>query len=183
MYVLLPRPTVFVDDGKFPCARIYFPDYIISTCSRVSSFCCFLPYSLISYECLATSFLAYSLLYVAVPTLLRPLIIFVFSGCIPSFALHTVLLIVLEHPGIFFAAVICTFFSSCFTRFAFPSHMSPAHSSFGIIYIINPNTCFMYPSVSEDTLVVPSVPVILVVYLVPSANINPDIVSFPMLSP
>ena len=40
-----------------------------------------------------------------------------------------VLLVVLEHPSTFLAAVIWTF-SSCFTDFALPSHMAPAHSSF-----------------------------------------------------
>ena len=58
-----------------------------------------------------------------------------FSGYIPSSALHAVLLVVLEHPRTFLAAVICTV-SSCFTNFAFPSHTTSAYSSFGTITLI-----------------------------------------------
>ena len=45
------------------------------------------------------------------------------------------LLVVLEHPSTFLAAAICTV-SSCFTNCAFPSHTSPAYSSFGTITFI-----------------------------------------------
>ena len=61
--------------------------------------------------------------------------LFVLSGYIPSSALTTVLLVVLQHPSIFLAAVICTVFS-CFTNFAFPSHASPAYSNFDTITFI-----------------------------------------------
>ena len=58
-------------------------------------------------------------------------------GYIPSSAPSApVLHIVLEHTNnsIFLAAVICTAaVSGCFTNFAFPSHTSPAYSSFGAI--------------------------------------------------
>ena len=57
---------------------------------------------------------------------------FVSSGYISSSALNTVLLVVLEQPSIFLAAVICTV-SSCFTKIAFPSDTSPANSNFGTI--------------------------------------------------
>ena len=56
----------------------------------------------------------------------------VLRGYIPSSALNTVLLVVLEHHSIFLAAIICTV-SNCFTNFAFPSHSSPAYSNFGTI--------------------------------------------------
>ena len=61
--------------------------------------------------------------------------LFVLSGYTPSSALNTVLLVILEHLVIFVAAVICTV-SACFTNFAFPSHTSPAYSSFGTITFI-----------------------------------------------
>ena len=51
-----------------------------------------------------------------------------------SSALHTVLLVVLEHTSTFLAVAICTFFS-CFTNFAFPFHTS-AYFSFGTITLI-----------------------------------------------
>ena len=51
------------------------------------------------------------------------------------------LLVVLEHPSIFFAAVICTV-SSCFTNFAFPSNTSPAYSSVKI----RPRKACNYPN-------------------------------------
>ena len=54
--------------------------------------------------------------------------LFVWSGCDPSSAFNsTVLLVVREHPSIFSAAVICAV-SSCFADFAFPSHTSLARS-------------------------------------------------------
>ena len=49
----------------------------------------------------------YQVLYIAISTFSR---LFVVSGDIPSFALNTVLLVVLEHPSILLAAVICTGF-------------------------------------------------------------------------
>ena len=61
---------------------------------------------------LATSFL--TLLYICHFNFLTSL--FALSGCIPSYALGTVLLVTLEHPIFFWAAVICTV-SSCFTNF------------------------------------------------------------------
>ena len=61
--------------------------------------------------------------------------LFVLSGYIPRFALNTVVLVVLEHPSIFLAVVICTV-SSCIANFAFPSHTSPACSNFGAITFI-----------------------------------------------
>ena len=42
-------------------------------------------------------------------------------------ALNAILLVVLEHPSTFLAAIICAV-SSCFTNFAFPAHTSPAYS-------------------------------------------------------
>ena len=57
---------------------------------------------------------------------------FVLSGYVPSSAFNTVLVVVLWHLGILFAAVVCTV-SSCFTKFTFPSHTSPAYPSFGTI--------------------------------------------------
>ena len=51
----------------------------------------------------------------------------VLGGYIPSSALNTVFLVVVEHPSIFLAAAICTV-SSCCANFAFPSHTSPAYS-------------------------------------------------------
>ena len=62
--------------------------------------------------------------------------LFVLSGYVPSFALNTVSLVVLEHLGILLAAVICTAVSNYFTNFASPSHISPAYSSFGGIAVI-----------------------------------------------
>ena len=61
--------------------------------------------------------------------------LFVLSGYIPNSALNTALFVVLEHPSISLAAVICTV-SSCFTNFASPSHTSPAYSNFGTITFI-----------------------------------------------
>ena len=73
---------------------------------------------------LATSFLAtFSRLYLFA------------SGHISSSALDIVLLVVLEHPSTLLAAVFGTV-SSCFTNFVFPSHTSPAYSSFGTITLI-----------------------------------------------
>ena len=57
------------------------------------------------------------------------------SGCIPSSALSTVLLVVCEHPSAFLVAVICAV-SSCFTDFVFHSHTSLAYSSLGTITFI-----------------------------------------------
>ena len=56
--------------------------------------------------------------------------LFVLSGCIPSSALDTVLLVARGHLKFFLTADICTA-SNCFTSFAFPSHASPAYCSFG----------------------------------------------------
>ena len=61
--------------------------------------------------------------------------LFVLCGYIPSSALDTVLLVVLEHPSMCLAAVTCTV-SSCFTNFAFPSHSSPAYSNLGTTTLI-----------------------------------------------
>ena len=55
---------------------------------------------------------------------------FFLSGDIPSSALNTVLLVVLELRTMFLAAVICTVFS-CFTNFAFPFHS--AYSRFDTV--------------------------------------------------
>ena len=54
--------------------------------------------------------------------------LFVLGGYVPSSALSTVLLVVLEHAGIVLAAVISTV-SICFTISAFPSHTPPAYST------------------------------------------------------
>ena len=59
----------------------------------------------------------------------------VLSGCIRSSPLHTLLLVVLEHPSTFSAAVICSV-SSWFANCAFPPHTSPAYYSFGTITFI-----------------------------------------------
>ena len=56
-----------------------------------------------------------------------PASLFVLSGYNPSSALDTVIPVVLEHPSIFLAAVVCTV-SNCFTNFTFPFHTSPAYS-------------------------------------------------------
>ena len=114
----LPNPSIFLD--------YVIPSYPSST------FCCFLPYSPISYGW-RLLFLAYSSLYIAISTFSR---FYLFSsGYIPTSSLNTVLLVVLEHPSIFLAAVICTVFQ-LFSNFAFPSHTSPAYSSFGTITFI-----------------------------------------------
>ena len=94
----------------------YFLDHATQPCSS-SPFCYFLPYSPISY--------GWQPLFWQVPYFIA----------IPSSGLDTVLLVVLEHPSIFLAAVICAV-SSCFTNFAFPSYTSPAYSSFGTITFI-----------------------------------------------
>ena len=60
--------------------------------------------------------------------------LFVLSGYMPSSTLNTVLLVALEHPSIFLAALICTV-SSCFTNFAFPFYTSPAYTNFGTIIL------------------------------------------------
>ena len=109
-----------------------FLDYAIPPYSS-SLFCYFLSYIQPCQLWLATSFLAYSLLYIAIFPFSR-LYLFL-RGYIPIPALSTVLLVVLEHPGTFLAAVVCTV-SSCLTNFAFPSHSSPAYSSFGTITLI-----------------------------------------------
>ena len=80
---------------------------------------------------LATSFLAYSLLCIAissssrlylfqVSTILLLLLILYYSSCLSILV-------------VFLAAVICSVFScsSCCTNFAFPSHTPPAYSNFG----------------------------------------------------
>ena len=87
---------------------------------------------------LAASFLARSLLYVAVTTFSR--LYFVLSGYIPSSALP----VVLQHLRIFSLAVICTV-SICFTNSASPSDTSPARSS------------FRYDHIYQDTSLNPSV--------------------------
>ena len=55
---------------------------------------------------LATSFLAYSLHFIAIQ-LSHVSLFFILSGYIPSSDLTTTLLVVLEHPSIFLAAIIC----------------------------------------------------------------------------
>ena len=62
--------------------------------------------------------------------------LFVLSGYIPSSALDIVLLVVLEHPSTFLDSVICTDFQLFYQLRAFPSHVSPAYSSFGTITLI-----------------------------------------------
>ena len=96
---------------------------------------------------LATSFLECSSLYIAISTFLR--VDLFLSGHIPSSALNTLLLVVLEHPGAFLAAITCIV-SSCFTNIAFPSHTS-AYYNFGTItftriHILNPvSRCLRVP--------------------------------------
>ncbi|CAM9308795.1 unnamed protein product [Sphacelaria rigidula] len=48
----------------------------------------------------------------------------------------SVYLVDFEHPSIFLGAAICTV-SNFFTNFTFPSHTSPAYSSFGAITCID----------------------------------------------
>ena len=73
------------------------------------------------------------------------------SGCIPSPALNTLLLVVLEHPSTFSAAVIRTV-STCLTDFAFSSHASPAHSSFGTITFIRKYILILVPRCESVTI-------------------------------
>ena len=84
---------------------------------------------------LTTSFFACSLLCIVISTFAR----FYMSekGAIPVLALKTILLVVPEHLGIFHAVVTCTY-SSCLTKFAFPTHTppDPVYSSLGVIAFI-----------------------------------------------
>ena len=111
-----------------------FLDYVIPSYSS-SPYCHFLSYSIINNGCHLFSGVFFTLYFHF--NFLTSL--FVLSGYIPSSAPNTVLLVILEHPSIFLAAVICTV-SSCFTNFACPSYTSPACSNFGTV--THQNTSF-----------------------------------------
>ena len=123
---VLHPPNFSTDSSTYswspPKPSIFF-DYVIPSYSS-SRFCYFLSYSPINYgwQPLFRQFFTYYSPFNFLTSL------FVLSGYIPS----SVLLVVLEHPSICLAAVICAV-SSFFTNFVFPSHTSPAYSNFGTI--------------------------------------------------
>ena len=108
------------------CILPYFLNYAILPCSS-SPFCCYAPYSTIRYQ---VSITAANLFFVVFGTnncrFNSIMSLLVLSGCIPSSALNTVVLVVQENHGIFSSCCPLYLASNCFTNFEFLSHASPA---------------------------------------------------------
>ena len=127
--IFILSSTYILCPANLPMGSIYLLGFLLypSILSRLRYPTLFqLALLLLSPPCSPISF-GWQPLFWHVPCFILPFqlshVFCVLSGYIPSSALNTVFLVVLEHRSTFLATVICTA-SSCFTNFAFPSHTS-----------------------------------------------------------